>query len=255
MALALGVTLAFARTPEEQEARRAPTAARGLPHLALTGAGLAVLVASLVSGLTFAGRFWDNPAKQYLSTLAVSARAAGPQAELYDSVVPFGVIPPVAPNHFVSNALGLLGVRASFGGSTPAPLIASSSGRLVPSGFVSAADVTSATTPRCGTFVHGAGRTTVQLGALPSVNDWFLQLQIYQPHANTVTVEAREADGAVLALASGAATFQTTGSLVSVNRRFASGRPVSLTFVTSDVKANFCLVHAFVGSPFPKKGS
>lgn len=253
MALALGVTLAFARTPEEETPHPWVERPFGLPRVVAAGGLVALLVASVVSGLGFAGRFWDNPAKQYFATLAASARAAGPETEVYDSVVPNGVIPPVAPNHFVSDALGLLGIRSTFSGYGPSPLITSTQGRLVPSGFVPAADVTSPTTTSCGTFVHGAGSTTVQLGDLPSVNDWFLQLQIYQPRDNTVTLEAREADGSVLLLASGSPTLRLTGSLVAVNRRFDPGKPASLTLVTTDVKANFCLVHAFVGAPFPKK--
>ncbi len=248
LALALGVTLAFARTPEEGDVE---VPVRSVWPVNVGAALLAV--ASLVSGIGFANRFWENPSRDYVQTLVASSRAAGPTVELYDAILPGAVVPALEPDHFVSDVLGLAGVQATFGGSSPTPLMVSDQGHLVPSGFVPAADVVGPTTTECGTFVSGAGSTTVDLGTLPSINDWFLQLQIYQPRPNTFTLSARDADGNAVPIASGSARVATAGTLVAVNRRFAPGQPTSLTIVTTEVQSNFCLVHAFVGAPFVKR--
>ena len=277
LALALGVTLAFLRTPEEEYARalvaskaadpsadylvtptdgpevaavEEPDRLRGRIPAALVLGGF--VAASVTSSALFAVRFWDNPARSFTRTLTASARVAGPQSEAYDSVVPNGVVPPIVRQHFVSDLLALAGAPLTFGGNSPAPLIASSTGQLVPSGFVPAADNRNPKSKECGVLIQGAGTTTLRLPVLRSANDWFVQLQLYQPRGNVLTLEARDASGKVLAIVSGSATIRTTGTLVAVNRRLALGVPATLTLRASDPATNLCLVHSFVGSPFPK---
>lgn len=152
--LAVGVTLAFARTVEEG-GDFAETQAR--PSRRLTALAGLVLVAEAVSTLGFATRFWANPAPGYVDRLAASARKAGPSAEVYDTPVPNEVLPRLSPNHFVSDVLGLVGVPIVVGRGAALPLIADDSGRLVASTFVPVADVTSPTLPTCGTPVRGPG--------------------------------------------------------------------------------------------------
>jgi hypothetical protein len=257
--LALGVCLAFAR-PEQPEPKEFDELEEAFelssnrtlgPRTPATAAGL-VLLLSVVSTFGFAARFWDNPASSYVGQLRQAARAAGPTAELYDTPVPNAVLPRLEPNHFISDLLALADVPVVFGGSSPTPLFATDTGALVPSTFLSVADVTSSTTAPCGTFLSGAGSVTVRLGPLVDAGEWYLQLQLYQPRPNTFTLEVRDPEGKLLELAGGGDTARLTGTLVAIHRRVARGVPATLTLTTHDTATNACLVHAYVGGPFPK---
>ena len=248
LALALGVTLAFARTPEEgdhQAAEDPPFVGQLLP-VAL----LAVLVASVVSGAGFAQTFWKVPSKGYVDTLAASARATGTSVQVWDGVVPPAVIPPLEPNHFVSDVLKLTDQRLRFDGLEPSPKIVDGTGRLVDSVFVPASDLAQPINEQCGVSIQGAGDHTVQLKALPSVNSWFLQLRILQSRANDFTVSVRDAYGQPVALRTGSAHVAPTAPLLALNWALANGSPTSLTISSDDPGLSLCLVHAYVGAPF-----
>lgn len=253
MVLALGIALAFYRTPEEEAAdpgaAPAPLAPDG--HRWLVRAAVVVGAASLYSGLGFADRFWDNPAEAYVANLVDAATAAGPLVELYDSTVPNDVVPGIVPNHFVSDVLALAGVPAVFGGSDPSPLLADGDGDLVEAEFLPVADVSGPTTEECGTFLGGAGSTTLSLAPVPRAAEWYLQLQLYQSRPNTLTIEVRDADGRELAVRGGGPTVRTAGTLVAVNRRLGFGVPSTVTVSSADTGTSACLVHAYVGAPFP----
>lgn len=242
--LAIGVCLAFAG-PEDtprglRRSRRTPTLAA------------VVLVLSVVSTVGFATRFWENPAAAYVSRLEAAARTAGTGAELYDTPVPHAVLPRLEPNHFVSDVLALTGAQVVFGGSTPEPWLANDEGALVHSTFVSVADVTSPLQRPCGTHLLGARSTTVELGPRVDPGEWYLELQLYQPHSNLFTLQVRDPDGKVLALFAGGDTARTAGTLVAVHRRMQFGVPATLTLTSADTGTNACLVHAYVGGPFAK---
>lgn len=246
MAMALGVTLAFAAAPEEQVVERhltLPEGWRSVAAVALVGA----LVMSAVSAAGFADRFWRNTSPDYVATLTATARTSTEQ--FFDPPVPASVIPPVEPNHFVSDVLALTGEHLRFDGLQAAPLTIDGAGRAVPAGFVPATDLTDPTTPGCGVLVTQT--TTLHLGRLDA-NTWDLQLQLVQNRSNTFRIEVRDAAGRVLPFRHGNASVQPLGRLVAVNRSLAYGVPSTVTLAAEDSGTSFCLAHAYVGAPFPK---
>ena len=244
--LALGICLAFNRPQRGTDELAVPPMRRQ----ALVGAVLLSL--SVLSTLGFAVRFWENPAHAYVDRLRHDAIKAGAGTELYDTPVPHAVLPRLVPNHFVSDIVGLTGVRVTFGGSAAEPYLVSDSGALVHARFVTVAAITTPVTPPCGTFLQGAGAVTVQLGPPPELGEWYLELQLYQGRPNLLTLEVRDREGKALALAAGPSTARTSGTLVAIHRRIEQGSPASLTISSSDTQTTACLVAAYVGGPFPK---
>lgn len=251
LGLALGATLAFARTPDEGVTEQVRRPTRALAPVLAVGA-LAVAVASAVSTIGFADRFWQNPSRAYVENLAASARSAEPTTEVYDSVVPAGVIPPLEPNHFVSDILVLTGTSLKVSGNAPSPKIVDAHGRLVAAGFLPVADIADPLTPGCGIAVHGAGSRTIALQPVATSNDWFLELQLYQQHPSSFRIEVRDVGGEVLPVSSGSSAVVAADRLVRADRRLRRGIPATLTVTTDDPATNFCLVHAYVGGPFPR---
>jgi hypothetical protein len=246
MAMALGITLAFAAAPEEQVEERPlalPEGSRAVAAVALVGA----LVMSVVSAAGFAERFWRNTSPDYVANLTATARTSTQQ--FFDPPVPASVIPPVEPNHFVSDVLALTGERLRFEGLQAAPLTIDAAGKAVPAGFVPATDLTDPTTPGCGVLVTRT--TTLHLGSLYA-NPWDLQLQIVQNRSNAFRVEVRDVEGRVMPFRHGSASVQPSGRLVAVNRALPYGIPSTVTLVVEGSSTSLCLVHAFVGSPFPR---
>ena len=244
--IAMGVTLAFARDLGAPPLPRSRFAPAGRWGIAL------VLVASLVTSGQFARGFWRNPARGYVNTLALSARTVGRSADIYDTAVPTKVVPFLAPRHFVSDLLGLSGLSVRFDGSSSQPLVASEDGRLVPAGFVFEADISGPKRKDCGIFVQGATTTTLRFSRVPEGREWFLQLQMYEPHANSAAIQVRDAGGQLLPIASGKASFRSADTLVVAARRLHFGSPATVTLTTTDLRTNFCLVHAYIGVPLPQ---
>lgn len=247
--LALGICLAFSgqhRGANEQSAPALPPLRRQL------AIGAVLLSLAVLSTLGFAVRFWENPAHAYVDRLRQDAIKAGAGTELYDTPVPQAVLPRLVPNHFVSDIVGLTGVRVTFGGSAAEPYLVSDNGALVHATFVKVASVTTPVTPPCGTLIQGAGAVTVQLGPPPDPGEWYLELQMYQGRPNLLTLEVRDREGKALALAAGGSTARTSGTLVAIHRRVEQGSPASLTISSSDTQTTACLVAAYVGGPFPK---
>lgn len=255
--LAIGVCIAFSRTaragnaPLPTRVAWSPSAAGRLRRAQAT-LGVALLGLAALSTLGFVSRFWDNPAPGYVARLRHDVAQAGAGTELYDTPVPNAVLPRLVPNHFVSDVLGLMGLPVTFGGSAAEPRLVADSGAIVPATFVAVAAVTSPVTPPCGTFLHGARSTTVQLGPPPDPGEWFIELQLYQGRPNLFSLEVRDVEGNVLPIASGGSTARTLGPLVAIHRRVELGSPASLTLRSSDTQTSACLVAAYVGGPFPK---
>jgi hypothetical protein len=257
MALAIGVTLAFCRTTEELAGRERQHAAARTSRRrdrAVAAALVAVGAASIWSGLVFANRFWDNPAQAYVENLVASTREAGPAVELYDSMLPNGVVPGLVPNRFVSDVLALADVPAVFGGAAAYPLLAGPDGQLVPARFMAVAGALGPTSEGCGRYLEGAGSTTIRFAPVNQSGDWFLQLQGYQGRDNTLTIEVRDAEGGELAVRGGEPTIRPSGTLFAVHRRLEFGRPASMTLTSTDTATSLCLVQARIGAPFPTVG-
>lgn len=264
LGLALGAALAFARTPEESLADPAvrPRGRRtgsgtwpGWRRALLAVAAVVVLVGSLTSALRYSERFAKNPSRAYVDALVASARSAPAELEVYDSTVPQDVIPALEPQHFVSDVLGLAGVKVSYADATPFPLVADGSGRLVRSLFYPVTEAQGDGTKDCGTYLRGAGSRRLYFAQIQPPKDWFLQLQLYQPHANEVRLKVLDSQGRELRFARGSQSFQSSDSLVAVTRRLVVGSPASLVLSTDDPATNLCLVHAYIGAPFPRSGS
>ncbi len=90
------------------------------------------------------------------------------------------------------------------------------------------------------------------LGPAVPLGEWYLELQLYQSRPNTFTLDVRDTDGTVLEVLAGGATVRTAGTLVAVHRRLEFGSPATLTLSSPDTGTSLCLVHAYVGGPFPK---
>jgi hypothetical protein len=212
---------------------------------------IAVLCASLVSAATFTHRFWQNPAQDYVRNVTASARAGGPQLTVYDAALPPTVVAYVEPNHFVSDILGLAGLPVRYQGDAAQPVVADADGRLVPATFFRSADSAGPLKAACGTYIHGAGTWRIPLSSVLAEKDWFLRLEVYQPHANSVTVSVIDAKGKTVGLVGGPG-IELRGSVSAETRRIATAAPAAVVVHSTSSATNFCLVHTYVGVPLPK---
>ncbi|QBX56867.1 hypothetical protein EXE58_16405 [Nocardioides seonyuensis] len=251
LALALGIVLAFGSTPARTPAGTRSAASRSdgrRTSTLLVAPAVALLVSSVVSAISFASVFWENPAEDYTSALLKDTAERGPGVQIYDTLLPEAVVPYVSQMH-VSDLLALAGVEAAFGGQTTGRLVVDDRGALVPAKFVKVANFSGRRQKSCGIHVHGLGTTRIRLSEVSGVKEWFLQLELYQPHANRVTLRAYDQDGSELSVTSGSATLDMVGELVVLHRRLENGRPAILELESSDPETNFCLVNTHVGVP------
>ncbi|WP_322921829.1 hypothetical protein [Nocardioides renjunii] len=253
VSLALGIVLAFGSGTPAARAGRRSLVAWSDPHRRRVVAGVAtglVVIASLVSTWRFAEVFWDNPAQRYTTTLLRDAAERGPGVQVYDTLLPESVVPYVS-QMYVSDLLALGGASAELGGQSSNRLVVDGNGKLVTAKFFDTADFTNKRKKGCGIHVYGEGSTLIPLEPVTRTREWFLQLELYQPRDNSVTMSVVDADGRELAVGGDGATLDMRGPLVVLHRRIQSGRPALITLEASDPQTNFCLVHTFVGVPLP----
>lgn len=259
LALPIGAALAFApaldEVPETEPVTitgpKQPSRPQELPAWLIAAGVVAMLGASLLSSAVFADRYWKNSSHAYVTNLLASARAGGPRLNVYDTDARPDVMSFLEPNHYISDILGLAGVPVRYGSGDSEPLVADTDGRLVPAVFYRSADAAGPGRPGCGTYIHGAGDFKIRLSTPLTGRDWFLRLELYQPHANTFTVSVQDAYGKSIPLA-GDAKITAASKLVTVIRRLSYSSPVSVSVHSGDPATNFCLVHTFVGVPLPK---
>jgi hypothetical protein len=248
-ALALGVTLAFARSVDEQPYLPTTTSLRmRSPGVGLVGV---VVLGSCLSSLAWDSTFARNPSKHYVETLASSARATGPDRQVFDVPVPVQVIPFLEPYRHVSDVLGLSRVHKSYLGTGDRGLVPDDAGHLVPAAFVPVADQAGPTLARCGTLVRAPGPTTVRLTHVARANEWFLQVQLYQAKPSEVRISVLGSSGEDLTPHD--RLLRLDGTLLTVNLQLRLGKPVSLTLSGGAPGSTLCLVHAYVGSPLPSR--
>lgn len=253
VSLALGIVLAFGSGPPAARTGGRILQAWSDPRrrrvVAAVATGLFV-VTSLFSTWRFAEVFWDNPAQRYTATLLRDATERGPGVQVHDTLLAESVVP-FYSQMYVSDLLALGGVSAEFGGQSDNRLTVDGSGKLVPAKFFDTADFTNKRKKGCGIHVYGQGTTLVPLSRVVDDREWFLQLELYQPRDNRVTMSVLDEDGRELAVGGDGATLDMRGPLVVLHRRIETGRPALITLEASDPQTNFCLVHTFVGVPLP----
>lgn len=253
VALALGIVLAFGvRPPASQPCPRA--ADRWLDERrrgALVGGTVAVLLmSSAFSTMKFADWFWENPSKEFTVALLRNAQERGPTVQVHDTLLPEAVVPYISQMH-VSDLLVLGGAQADFAGQSSNRLVVDDLGGLAPTRYVKVADFRGPRQKDCGIHVNGFGTTRIALATVNRPLEWFLQLELYQPHSNRVTMRVLDQEGDELSVTSGSPTLDLTGTLVVMHRRLATGTPAVIELESSDPGTNFCLVHTYVGVPLP----
>lgn len=251
LALVLGVALAFGyRSAPEQWGSRGNgfrSDGRRRRALVLGSAGL-LLATSAFSTWRFADVFWDNPAQDYATALLDDAEERGPGIPVHDTLLPEPVVPYVSQMH-VADLLALGGASVAPDGQAGNQLTVTSKGRLVPASFNETADFFGPREKGCGIHVYGEGTTRIPLELVATTREWFLQLELYQPRDNEVSMRVLDRDGDELSITGGSDTLDMRGSLVVLHRRIETGRPAAIELEVIDPRTNFCLVHTYVGLP------
>jgi len=258
--LALAVVLALTHTVDErvpaaEGAGRATTPLHPLLYRPITPVVVsAILVAAgIVSGVGFAKRYSQNPSKEYVNTLIASARAIGPDANVYDSAVRGDVVPIVESQHYVSDILTLAGVHVHYANSSSEPLVVGQDGRFVPSTFVHVADAAEPLQPGCGKYIGGKGSFTIPLSSVLPRKDWYLKVELYQPAASqTISLKVLDQDGSLLQPPRGS-SLTVTSRLATLYVRLPFSAPKALVITSTNPTATMCLVHTYVGAPLPRR--
>lgn len=251
VSLALGTVLAFGSGTRAARTGRRSLGAWSDQRRQSVVAGVAtglLVVTSLFSTWRFAEVFWDNPAQGYTAALLRDAAERGPGVQVYDTLLPESVVP-FYSQMYVTDLLALGGVSAEVGGQSDNRLTVNGSGKLVPAKFFDTADFTGKRKKGCGIHVYGEGTTLIPLSRVVRNREWFLQLELYQPRDNRVTMSVLDEDGRELAISGDGPTLDMRGPLVLLHRRIDTGRPALIKLEAADPQTNFCLVHTFVGVP------
>ncbi len=254
---ALGVCLAFMHRPSAEPATDAPRASRSATRSrrrlspATSAVAVVVLAGSLVSAVTYTHRWAQNPSASYVSHLRAGLQKDGPGVNLFDSPLPSRMVPLLEPNHYVSDVVGLIGLRAQFDAQSSTPRLVSDDGDIVPASFFANTKVdTSGDNTFCNYLLTGATTTTRSLLAPVARNEWFLHLTFFQQHASVVYVSFLDRDGQVIDPRGGPRVI-LAGTLGSVYLPMLAGAPVAVRIRSTDKATNVCFTAAQVGSPFP----
>lgn len=251
VAMALGVVLAFGGSPSPRSATRTGRRAWKDHRRALVGGATILLVAaSVFSTWRFAEVFWENPADEYTAALLSDTDERGPDVQVFDTLLPEAIVPYVS-QMYVSDLLALGGVPAQVGGQSNNRLTVDTNGRLVAARFLKVSDFSGTAKESCGIHVFGEGTTRIPLEPVTQSKEWFLQLELYQPRDNRVTMTVLDREGEDLTIHGDGSTLDLRGSLVVLHRRLETGRPAMIEIESTDPRTNFCLVHTFVGVPVP----
>jgi hypothetical protein len=246
--LAIAVALSLCNTTDPPNSDQ-PT---GRSSQRLLGFGIAAVIAvSSVSSVVAFTRHWSkNPAKNYVASLLASARAAGPDLNVYNTALPSGLVSGAEPHHRVSDILRLGGLFAAYESPHSEPLVASADGRLTKSVFVPGAVGLGALQVNCGTYVHGPGTWSIPMSKSVPAAEWYLRFDLYQNAASTIAVDIVDATGRIAHPVQGA-IVKLNQKLATVNLRLPAFAPVAVIVHSSAPATSLCLVHTVVGAPFP----
>jgi hypothetical protein len=121
----------------------------------------------------------------------------------------------------------------------------------MPAVFFRSADSAGSLKPGCGTYVHGVGTWRIPLSSPLAEKDWFLRLELYQPHSNTISVSVQDARGRSFGLVGGP-RVRVEGTVVATTRRIDTVSPAVIVVRSTDAGTNLCLVHTYIGVPLAR---
>lgn len=210
----------------------------------------AVLAGSIISGVTYTQLWARSPAHDYVRTLERSLH--GPkQVALYDTPVPTSIIPLEAV-HYVSDVVGLTGVRADFGYSAPRPRIVDKTGKVVDAGFYVQTAVDLRGPQFCRFPVQNVVTVTRSFQQPERANDWHLALSYFEQHASVVTVTIIDSDGKPHLPVSGARNVLHQGP-GGIHLLFRGVAAVAVRVQSTSPATNVCITAAQLGFPYAVK--
>lgn len=217
-------------------------------RLAIASSVTALMVSSIVSGLSYAQLWSRSPARDYVTNLERSLRAAGPNVPLYDTAVPTKIIP-LESTHFVSDVVGLTRAHADFGYAAPAPRIVDGKGNIASARFYVQTDVDLSGPGFCLFPVQGATTVTRSLRAGQRPNDWYLQISYFEQHASVVRVSVIDKDGHERLPATGDREVLRSGP-GGLHLLFRDSDPVAVQIQAGSPATNLCITAARIGFPY-----
>lgn len=262
--IAVGAGLALLPSSPSAVARRvaegssAPRTSRVLPvgRLARAGmlaSGVLVLVASVISAVTFSNRWAQNPSRAYVQALKASVRAAGPDVNLWDTRVPGDVLAAFSSGNHVSDVLALADVHAKFDDGASDPNIVRDNGKLAPARLVGVAYGVQRPGTLCTQLIHGVGTWTIPLSPELIQNEYFVKISYLQEQPSVLYLTVLDAGGGEIAPAGGAST-ELVGQLANAYLRLPLAAPRELVLRSRIAGSNICIGDVTVGFPLPEGG-
>lgn len=258
LALAMALSLPVDAAQRSAASRARPATAARLQHRLGRRPGpaaglllcLAILVSSTGSAISFAHRWGQNPARQYLRSLTASVRQAGPAVNLWDTRVPQSVLAAFSDHNHVSDVLRLAGVPAEFQQPESDPMLITDQGRLVPATLYPIAHGVQRPKSLCTALIQGIGTWSVPLSAKPGVNEYFLKMSYLQHVPTTLYLTAIDSDGRLVAPVGGARR-QLSDQLANLYLRLPLTAPRTLLVRSQSTDANVCIGTVLLGVPVP----
>lgn len=224
-----------------------------LARAAMLACAVLILVASVVSAVTFSNRWAQNPSRAYVDTLKSSIRAAGPDVNLWDTRVPANVLAVFSSGNHVSDVLDLAGVHAKFDDGASDPLIVRDNGKLAPARLIGAAHGVQRPRTVCTQLIQGVGTWTIPLSPELIENEYFIKISYLQAQPSVLYLTARDTAGGEITPASGART-ELDGQLANVYLRLPMAAPRELVLRSRIAGSTICIGDVTIGFPVPEGG-
>ncbi len=217
-------------------------------RFAMRCAVAALLVSSIVSGVTYAQLWGRSPAHRYVTAVERSLREARPGTALYDTPVPTRIIP-LEARHYLSDVVGLTDTRADFSYTAAQPALMDGNGQIVPARFFVQTDVDLSAPAFCDFPVQGVTTVTRQFRATQRRNDWYLQISYFQQYASVVRVSLIDGDGTERLPTAGEREVIPSG-LGRMHLLFRGSSPAAVRIHAVSPATNLCITGASIGFPF-----
>lgn len=210
---------------------------------------IALMVSSLISGVTYAQLWGRNPSRTYVTTIEHELRRAGRHVALYDSPVPSRFIPLESrASRYVSSLVALTGVPADFGYAARDPHLLDATGHVTAAGFLPTASVDLTGDAFCKFPVQRVVTVTRSFAPAPRRNDWYVLLVYFQQHASVVQITVVDRDGTERSPVNGGPELLHAG-VGGIHLLFFDTAPVSIRVRSTGPATNLCVAAVQVGVP------